>query len=51
MPGTERAAAICDELAAMFREAGESANAFERVDELVAARERAAGEIAGLLAR
>jgi len=53
MPGTEPVVAICDELAALFREAGESGNAFERVDELVAACERAArevAEIAGLLA-
>jgi len=51
MPDTERVVAICDELAARFREAGASGNALEHIDELVAACDRAAGEIARLLAR
>lgn len=46
MPGIKRAAAICGELAAMFREAGESGKALEHIDELVAAAERAANAVA-----
>ena len=46
---TERAAAICFELSAVFAEAARSGRAHERIDELVAACERAQREIAALV--
>ena len=49
MSDTERAAAICFELSARFREAADSGKAHEYIDELVAASERAAQEIAALV--
>lgn len=48
MSDVERAAAICDELAAVFMEAGRSGRAHEMIDELVAACEQAHREIARL---
>ena len=51
MSDIERAAAICDELSAKLAEAGNSGNAHERIDELVAACERAHREIVEIMKR
>lgn len=51
MSDTERAAQIMDELSTALREAGESGKAYERIDELVAACERAACEVGGIVRR
>ena len=49
MSDLEKAARICDELEAVFRDAAASGRAHERIDELVAACERAQQKIAALI--
>ena len=49
MSDTERAAAICFELSAKFREAADSGRGLECIDELVAALDHASREITALV--
>ena len=50
MSDLKRAAAICDELAEVFRDAVTSGRTYEMLDELIAAIERAQQEVAEIIA-